>query len=87
MKDHNIWTLWCELVSIKKQLPFNPARLQVQTRLMISECYYDYLICKYHIYKLRLIFTRNVSNSLHNIFTIFVQKISTGNPGCLLKKT
>ena len=46
MKDHNIWTLWCELVSIKKQLPFNPARLQVQTGLMISECYYDYLICK-----------------------------------------
>ena len=43
MKDFNIWTVWCELVSVNKQLPSNPARLQVQTglNLMISECEYD----------------------------------------------
>ena len=34
MKDFNIWTVWCELVSVKKQIPSNPARFQVQTGLM-----------------------------------------------------
>ena len=29
MKDFNIWIVKCELVSVKKQLPSNPARLQV----------------------------------------------------------